>query len=126
VPHAPALDPLFALLAERVPRLPRKRRKKLALAYLALDGDNDDDAELDAFAARVSAIDPALTVHLYAHNAVPTSARRGVSRARYEAMYERLVRAGLERVRMSSKARLEPNGGCGTLVALRRRALSIA
>ena len=51
---------------------------------------------------------------------------RGVTRARYEAMYERLVRAGLERVRMSSKARLEPNGGCGTLVALRRSALSIA
>lgn len=126
VPHAPALEPLFSLLAERVPSLPRRRRKKLALAYLALDGDNDDDAELDAFAARVRAIDPALTVHLYAHNAVPTSDRRGVSRARYEAMYERLVRAGLERVRMSSRARLEPNGGCGTLVALRQRPLPIA
>jgi 23S rRNA (adenine2503-C2)-methyltransferase len=57
-------------------------------------------------------------VHLYAYNPVPTSAHRGVSRARYEEIYARLTGAGL-RVRMSSQARLEHNGGCGTLVALR-------
>jgi len=80
---------------------------------------NDGDAELDAFAERARAIDVA--VHLYAHNAVPTSTLRGVSRARYEAIYARLVERGLT-VRMSSQARLEANGGCGTLVAIRRRA----
>jgi 23S rRNA (adenine2503-C2)-methyltransferase len=116
VPGGPPLDPLFALLAERVPALPRKRRKKLALAYLVIEGANDGDAELDAFADR--AVPLGLAVHLYAHNAVPTSTLHGVDRARYEAIYARLVARGLL-VRMSSQARLEANGGCGTLVALR-------
>ncbi|MBX3250715.1 MAG: radical SAM protein [Myxococcales bacterium] len=116
VPHAPPLDALFATLADVVPLLSARRRKKLALAYLMIDGENDRDDELDAFADRVLAIGAA--VHLYAYNPVPTSAARPVSRARYEAAYERLANRGL-RVRMSSKARVEANGGCGTLVALR-------
>jgi len=121
VPGGPPLDGLFALLAERVPQLPRKRRKKIALAYLVIEGANDADAELDAFADRARPIGAA--VHLYAHNPVPTSAMGGVSRERYEGIYARLIAAGLT-VRMSSQARLEANGGCGTLVAIRRRASS--
>lgn len=116
VPGGPALAPLFAMLEGRVPRLPRKRRKKIALAYLVIEGANDADEELDAFAERALPI--GVAVHLYAHNAVPTSPLRGVGRARYEAIYARLVARGLV-VRMSSQARLEANGGCGTLVALR-------
>ena len=116
VPGGPPLEGLFALLAERVPTLPRKRRKKIALAYLAIDGANDGNAELDAFADRAAPI--GVAVHLYAHNAVPTSEHRGVPRERYEAIYGRLKDRGLT-VRMSSQARLEANGGCGTLIALR-------
>ena len=116
VPKGPALAPLFALLADAIPRASARRRKKTALAYLVIAGENDHDDELDAFAARARPLD--LFVHLYAYNAVPTSAHRGVTRARYEAIYARLTAAGL-RVRMSSQARLEDNGGCGTLVALR-------
>lgn len=116
VPGGPPLAGLFALLAERVPALPRKRRKKIALAYLLIEGENDGDTELDAFGER--AVPLGLAVHLYQHNPVPTSALRGVSRERYEASYARLVARGLL-VRMSSQARLEANGGCGTLVALR-------
>lgn len=116
VPKGPALGPLFGVLQEAVPQLSGRRRKKIALAYLAIEGDNDHDAELDAFAALAQPL--GLFVHLYAYNPVPTSAHRGVSRARYEAMYARLTAAGL-RVRMSSRARTEDNGGCGTLVALR-------
>lgn len=119
VPGGPPLEGLFATLAAHVPALPRKRQKKLALAYLVIAGENDEDAELDAFAARARPL--GLAVHLYAHNPVPTSAHRGVDRARYEAIYARLVEHGL-RVRMSSQARLEANGGCGTLVAIRRAA----
>lgn len=121
VPGGPALEGLFALLTERVPELPRKRRKKLALAYLVIEGENDGDEEIDAFVARARPL--ALAVHLYAHNPVPTSTHRGVTRARYEAIYARMREAGLV-VRMSSQARLEANGGCGTLVAIRRRAAS--
>jgi 23S rRNA (adenine2503-C2)-methyltransferase len=116
VPGGPPLDALFGLLAERLPALPRKRRKKVALAYLVIEGANDSDDELDAFAVRAAPIGAA--IHLYAHNAVPSSTLRGVSRDRYEAIYQRLRARDLI-VRMSSQARLEANGGCGTLVAVR-------
>ncbi|MBX7196300.1 MAG: radical SAM protein [Sandaracinaceae bacterium] len=116
VPKGPALAPLFALLAERIPQTSGRRRKKTALAYLVIAGENDGDEELAAFAALARPL--RLFVHLYAYNAVPTSAHRGVDRPRYEAIYARLVREGL-RVRMSSEARTEDNGGCGTLVAVR-------
>lgn len=117
VPHGPPLGGLFDVIAAQLPSLSKKRRKKIALAYLVIAGVNDMDDELDAFAARARPLE--LFVHLYAHNPVPTSPLVGVGRARYEAIYERLTARGL-RVRMSSQARLEPNGGCGTLVALRR------
>ncbi len=114
VPRGPALAPLFSVLGEELPRLSRSRRRKIALAYLMIEGLNDADEELDAFAARARPL--AVWTHLYAYNPVPTSAHRAVSRARYEAAFARLSAAGL-RVRMSCKARVEPNGGCGTLVA---------
>lgn len=118
VPRGPALDDLFALLREEIPRLSRSRQRKVALAYLAIDGLNDGDEELDAFVDRARPL--GVWTHLYAYNPVPTSAHRAVSRERYEAMYRRMTDAGL-RVRMSCRARVEPNGGCGTLVAVRRR-----
>jgi 23S rRNA (adenine2503-C2)-methyltransferase len=118
VPHAPDLAALFAALHDAVPTLTRARRKKTALAYLVLEGVNDADAEIDAFVARARPL--GLTVHLYAHNAVPESPWRGVDRARYEQIFRRMTEAGLA-VRMSAQARLEANGGCGTLVAVRRR-----
>ncbi len=118
VPRGPALDPLFALLREEVPRLSRSRQRKVALAYLVVAGLNDEDAEVDAFVER--ALPLGVFVHLYAYNPVPTSDHRPVERARYEAIYRRMTDAGL-RTRMSSQARIEPNGGCGTLVALRAR-----
>ncbi|MDB4976148.1 MAG: Ribosomal large subunit methyltransferase [Myxococcaceae bacterium] len=116
VPKGPALAPLFALLAQRLPTLTRSRRKKVALAYLLIGGANDGDDELAAFLERAAPL--GLAVHLYAYNPVPSSAHRGVSRARYEAVYQRMRDSGLQ-VRMSSQARIEANGGCGTLVAER-------
>ncbi len=114
VPRGPALAPLFACLGDELSALARSRRRKVALAYLLLAGENDGDAEVDAFVARARPL--GLAVHLYAHNAVPTSPLRGVDRRRYEEVYARMNGAGLS-VRMSSSARLEANGGCGTLVA---------
>lgn len=117
VPRGPALDPLFALLREQVPRLSSSRRRKLALAYLLLADLNDDDAEIDAFLERAKPLE--LKVHLYRYNPVPTSTQRQVSDERYVEVYERMCAEGLD-VRRSSRARIEENGGCGTLVALRR------
>ena len=116
VPKGPALAPLFSTLEDTVPRLGRNKRKKVALSYLLVEGENDTDAEIDAFAMRV--IPLGLAVHLFAYNPVPNGAYARLDRARYEAVYARLVARGL-RVRMSSQARLDANGGCGTLVALR-------
>lgn len=117
VPGGPALDPLFASIASALPSLSRTRRKKIALAYLLVAGSNDSSEELDAFADRAAPL--GLAVHLYAMNPVAHSALAGVTRDRYEAAYHRLRDRGLV-VRMSSQARLDANGGCGTLVALRR------
>lgn len=117
VPGGPALAPLLEAIAGALPALTRARRKKIALAYLMVAGENDSAEELDAFADRAAPL--GLAVHLYAMNEVRTSALRGVPRAAYEEGYRRLSERGL-RVRMSSRARIEANGGCGTLVALRR------
>lgn len=117
VPRGPALAPLFEVLEDEIPRLSRSRQRKIALAYLAVAELNEGDAELDAFVARATPL--GLWVHLYAYNPVPTSAHRAVTRERYEAMYRRMSASGL-RVRMSCKARVDPNGGCGTLIAARR------
>jgi 23S rRNA (adenine2503-C2)-methyltransferase len=116
VPKGPALTPLFALLAAQLPALTRARRKKVALAYLLIAEHNDSDHEVDAFVAR--ALPLKLAVHLYAYNSVPSSQHEAISRARYEQIYQRMRDAGLL-VRMSSQARIEANGGCGTLVAAR-------
>ncbi len=118
VPKGPALEPLFATLAETAAGLGTRRRKKLALAYLVAAGANDGDEEVAAFIARAHPL--GLAVHLYALNPTSSSPYDAVGRARYEAIYGAMVAAGL-RVRMSSKARTEANGGCGTLVPRIRR-----
>lgn len=119
VPRGPQLDPLFALLYDLVPRLTGRRRRRLALAYLMVRGLNDGVRDLDAFVARARPLGD-LNIHLYAYNPVPTSPYQPVPRQAYEEAYERLSAGGL-RVRMSSQARLQANGGCGTLIAQLRR-----
>lgn len=117
VPHAPPLEALFATLHEIVPTLTRARRKKTALAYLVIDGLNDSEAEVDAFIERARPL--GLFVHLYGYNPVPTSDHRGVDEEKFAAIHARMAEADLT-VRRSSRARREANGGCGTLVALKR------
>ncbi|MDH5671508.1 MAG: radical SAM protein [Myxococcales bacterium] len=119
LPQAPPLGDLFATLAEVLPSLSRSRQKKIALSYLLMAGENDSEAELDAFAARARPL--GLTLHLYAYNPVAPvlgDGYRRLPRERYDALWARLTATGL-RVRMSATARIEENGGCGTLVALR-------
>ena len=121
VPHAPPLHKLYELLQQELPRLTQRRRRKTALAYLVLGGENDSDAEVAAFIERTLPL--GIPVHLYAYNPVATSAHTCVERARYQAIYDQMRAAGLV-VRMSSQARIEANGGCGTLVALRPGSVS--
>ena len=117
VPNAPSLDELFVILRRQLPHLNGRRKKKLALAYLLIAGRNDSNAELDAFASR--ALPLGLRVHLYQMNQVDHWPGAPVPRAVYEAAYERLKATGLV-VSMSSQARIEALGGCGTLVPITR------
>lgn len=119
VPKAPPLEALFGVLNEELPGMTRRRRRKTALAYLLIGGQNDSDGEVDAFIERARPL--GFKVHLYAYNEVPTSAFARLQQERYAAIYARMVGAGLH-VRMSSQARIERNGGCGTLVALHNAA----
>lgn len=116
VPKGPSLEAVFELLAREVPRMTNRRKRKTALAYLVCGGLNDVAEELTGFAALARPLE--LPVHLYAYNEVSNSTFRRVARADYEACYQQLTAAGL-RVRMSSQARLEENGGCGRLLATR-------
>ncbi|MBK8171777.1 MAG: radical SAM protein [Sandaracinaceae bacterium] len=114
VPKAPTLAELFATLADVIPSLSQSRKRKVALAYLLMRGENDSDIEIDAFIARAKPL--ARAIHLYAYNTVDSSTTTPTSRARYDEVYARMRSAELV-VRMSSQARTEANGGCGTLVA---------
>lgn len=116
VPHGPPLEALFTTLRTVLPELSGNRRKKIALAYLLVEGRNDTDHELDAFVSHATGL--RLAVHLYAMNPIDQAPVHPSSRSRYEAAYRRLREAGLV-VRMSSQARIDENGGCGTLVAVR-------
>jgi 23S rRNA (adenine2503-C2)-methyltransferase len=118
VPHGPALEPLFALLHDEAPRMTQRRRRKTALAYLAIEGENDGDAEIDAFIAHAHGL--GFRIHLYAYNPVANSPYAPLPEARYAAIYQRMSSSGM-RVAMSSRARIQQNGGCGTLVALHSR-----
>lgn len=116
VPRGPALGPLFETLRELLPLASARRRRRLALAYLLLEGINAHDSEIDAFIER--ALPLGVKIHLYSYNPVPTSEQSRATEARYQEVFHRMCVAGLE-VRRSSQARVEANGGCGTLVAIR-------
>lgn len=120
VPNGPPLDELFEVLYRELPTISRSRRKKTAIAYLLIEGLTDSDEQVAAFIDRMLPLrEFDVWANLYALNEVPTSAFRPVGRVRYEAVYQQMLDAGLK-VRMSSQARTEENGGCGTLVALRK------
>lgn len=117
VPLAPTLEAIFDTLRDELPVLSRSRRKKVTLAYLVLEGENDSPEEVNAFTERATPL--GLDVQLYTHNTVNTSALRSPEQTRIDELKRRIEAAGL-RVRRSSKARREANGGCGTLLAIAR------
>ncbi len=120
VPHGPSLASVLDTVESSFPKLSRSRQRRLSLAYLLLDGWNDDPSETQAFAERARRI--GASVYLYRLNPVAGSAFQPAREGRYEQVVAAWRNAGLE-VRRSSLARTENNGGCGTLVAGRRAPL---
>lgn len=117
VPRGPSLAALLRIVEEGFGKLSRSRRRRVSLGYLLLAGVNDGDGEVEAFAGMVAPL--GVSVYLYRLNHVPGSAFRPASEERYQAVYDAWTAHGME-VRRSSLARVEENGGCGTLLASAR------
>ena len=117
VPHGPTLAALVEVVEQQFAKLSRSKQRCVSLAYLLLSGVNDDDGEVEAFAGMVAPL--SVSVYLYRLNHVAGSAFLPANDARYQAVYDAWKAQGIE-VRRSSLARVENNGGCGTLVASAR------
>lgn len=115
IPRGPEFTDLFSLLESVWPRLSRRRRRKIGINYLLLQGENDSQEELAALQARLQSF-PELTLHLLSCNSVSGSAYTSPPAYLQEYWYQTLLDAGLH-VRRPNRWRQQSLGGCGTLVA---------
>lgn len=115
VPHGPDWNALWAVLAESLPTLSRRQRRRVGINYLLLAGENDQDAEFAALVARLRPW-PELTVHLLVCNPVAGSGMRSPAPERIDAIHALLRDCGIN-VRRANRWRIQAEGGCGTLVA---------
>jgi len=115
VPRGPGLEALWSLLAQALPALPRRRRRKVGINYLLLQGQNDSLDELSALAERLVPL-PELTLHLLTCNPVAGSSYASPAPAQIDAVHELLSAKGLN-VRRPNRWRVSAEGGCGTLLA---------
>lgn len=115
IPRGPDFEALWLLLAATLPALPRRRRRKIGINYLLLQGCNDTPGELSALAARLRPL-PELTLHLLTCNPVEGSAFVSPAVLDVDAAHAFLVAQGLN-VRRPNRWRVSTEGGCGTLLA---------
>lgn len=113
VPRGPAYDRVWDLLHGMWPALSRRRRKKIALNYLLLQGINDTDEEVAALAGRLRTL-PEISVHLLQCNPVPGSSYASAPSRRREEIFQTWTAAGIN-VRRANPWRRQESGGCGTL-----------
>lgn len=115
IPAGPDFSELFVLLEKLWPQLSRRRRRKIGINYLLLQGVNDSQVEMEALLERLRPF-PELTLHLLSCNPVPGSSYLSPPATRQQQWYTRLFAAGLH-VRRPNRWRRQSLGGCGTLVA---------
>ena len=113
VPGGPDFEELWALLGELLPRLSRRRRRKVGINYLLLAGVNDTPVELAALVDRLRPF-PEFTIHLLTCNPVDGSPFASPSPAAVDAVHQLLAGRGID-VRRSNRWRQQAAGGCGTL-----------
>jgi len=114
VPRGPDYEALWSLLAATLPALSRRRRRKVGINYLLLQGCNDTPGELSALAARLRPL-PDLTLHLLTCNPVAGSAFASPDAGEVDAAHGFLAAQGLN-VRRPNRWRVSAEGGCGTLL----------
>lgn len=114
MPFAGSLSRLLEFLRGEIPRLTKKKRRKLSLAYLLMEGINDGYEELERLARLASEL--GLSVHLLFYNDALGFAT--LSQEGYQRAIAFLKERGI-RITLSNRFRKDKLGGCGTLVANR-------
>ncbi len=110
MPRAGAIEQLLSFLSRKLPKLSRKRRKKVSLAYLLLKGINDSERDLETLADLAKELGVGVTLLRY--NDV--GAYETVTDEEYERAFRFLREKGV-RVTLSTRFRKDKIGGCGTL-----------
>lgn len=114
IPHGPDWDDLWLSLESILPHLSRRRRRKLGINYLLLEGVNDAAQEILSLGDRVIRWSD-LTVHLLECNPVEKSPFRSPPRQKTASLADLLRQRGVN-VRMANRWRRQSRGGCGTLI----------
>ncbi len=120
IPRGPDFSSLINLLQKQVPVLSRRRRRKLGINYLLLEGINDSACELKSFAESFHGLQD-VTVHLLTCNPVPGSPYSSPPQQAIDKAYRLLTDAGLQ-VRRANRWRRQTRGGCGTLFVAKSKA----
>lgn len=110
MPFAGPLDRLLFFLRRKLPKLSKRKRRKVSLAYLLLRGVNDSEKELSKLARLATKLDVSVT--LLSYN--PVEKFEPVNEEEYERSFLFLKKAGV-RVTLSTRFRKDRIGGCGTL-----------
>jgi 23S rRNA (adenine2503-C2)-methyltransferase len=113
VPRGPDFRGLLQTLTRSMATVSRRRRRKLGLNYLLLEGINILPDELSCLAELSRSI-PGVTVHLLACNPVPGSSYCSPDESTFQVVHGLLRRQGVE-ARRASRSRRQAEGGCGTL-----------
>lgn len=114
IPGGPSFEELWQILTKALKNISRRKRRKIGINYLLLEGINDSTVELDKLSALLQPFSD-LTLHLLCCNTAPTHFFRSPSPSRFEAVYHYL-RTMLPNVRRSNRWRQQEYGGCGTLL----------
>lgn len=113
VPRGPDFNRLIDRLEHNLATLSRRRRRKVGINYLLLQGINDDRSEFLALLPLFRRF-PELTLHLLSCNPVVDSPYRSPPAERIDELHHWLSNLGIH-VRRPNPWRIQQDGGCGTL-----------
>ena len=114
IPKGPGAGLLQEKLLEAWPHLSGRKRRKLGVNCLLLEGVNDGPEEMAALGNWLRPF-PEMTLHLLYCNPVAGSPYRSPATATVDRIQDELRRWGIN-VRRANRWRRQEEGGCGTLV----------
>ena len=117
MPHGGSLRELIETLRTVLPKLSKKKRNKVSLAYLLMKGINDSEEELKELSSLARELGVNITLLYY--NQVSEN-YKPVSPEEYEKAFLFLRSQGI-RTTLSTRFRRDKLGGCGTLVVNRNK-----